>query len=114
MCFPTQRILFGLSWLDVSLLKKMQVIKWERCYMLEGQEKHHTQQNRSQCVLVGSILFSLQLQLYDGVMASIESYSLKKGIKMNLSRAEWLCLVLTSQKVIFCLCPRASAAATGR
>lgn len=94
----------------------MQAIKWERFYVLEGQEKHHTQQNRSQCVLVGSILFlSLQLQLYDGVMASIESYSLKKGIKIHLSRAEWLCLVLTSQRVISCLRLCASpAAATGR
>lgn len=84
--------------------------------MLEGQEKHHTQQNRSQCVLEGSILFfSLQLQLYDGVMASTESYSLKKGIKMHLSRAEWLCFVLTSRRVIFCVRPRASpVAATGR
>lgn len=84
--------------------------------MLEGQELHHTQQNRSQCVLVGSILFFyLQLQLYDGVMALIESYSLKKGIKMHLSRAEWLCFALTSQRVIFCVHPRVSpGAATGK
>lgn len=82
--------------------------------MLEGKEKHNSQQKRSQSVLVGSILFTLYSFNFDGVMALIESNSLKKGIKMHLSTAEWLGLVLTSQRVIICVHLHPPGAATGR